>query len=522
MSDLIDTRKIETGLRGKEEQAEAEKRRMERVLSRFKTTLQEVEKWKAPINNKPLTLPVQQVQPEPLARKEPPAPRERVPLPDSTVGALDKLSKITLGSGFAEAGKFNDLMLDAVSKCPELATHVGKTLDPNLEQSVTVRFSETAKDCFWSKTGDKNSNPPVPDRNITLPSKGRTPDDLIDGLIFETCNAEIQPDYDALNSDLFARLRKPTQEKPPLTLCDYGMAKAKIESKAVLKDAQLLQKAQESGIELAYQSNRNLLAMLRTCKEMSGGTVENYDTLLEDKKGIVIYLSENEKELSKFLSDANTDKEIRDGILNAMASSPHNRNASPTDKNSLNSNDLYAYELLETMTAPQLVTMVFEEIKTHVANDVLKDLRPIIQKRIGSYDVSGGEAVDRSARNAVVLRIIADLKKFIPALAGAEFPTLGFSDAMSSMAAKREAALEPRLKAEIEIAEENLKALQDAKSKGAQLSEELSKLAEKVGEKTKAEIAVDTAKKRLEEYEEGKEKEKAAVTAMRELLRPGQ
>ena len=64
-----------------------------------------------------------------------------LPLPDSTVGALDKLSKITLGSGFAEAGKFNDLMLDAVSKCPELATHIGKTLDPNLQQSVTVRFS---------------------------------------------------------------------------------------------------------------------------------------------------------------------------------------------------------------------------------------------------------------------------------------------------------------------------------------------------------------------------------------------
>ncbi len=498
-----------------------------KALGRWGITPQEVDQWLSGMDHTlgdepvapqqtPVQPPVQQVQPEPLRREEPSAPKEPVPLPDLAVRALDAVSKVALGSQFAEAGKFNDLMRDAVSKCPELAAHIGNTLgDPMV---ATVRFSETAKDCFWSKTGDRLKG--VPDRTVTMPSKEKTPIDLLDGLIFETCNVEIQPDYDTLNRDLFARLRTPTPENPPLTLCDYGMAKAKIESKAVLKHAQLLQKSRESGVELSHQSHRNLLAMLKTCKERSGGTVENYDSLLDDEEGIVSYLSENEEELGKFLGDADTDEKIRDAILNAMASSPHNRNAGPADKNSLNSNDLYAYDLLELMTAPQLVTMVVEEIKKHVAlsNDVLKTLRQAIQRRVGSYDVSGGEAVDRSARNAVVLRVIADLKQFIPALAEATFPTLGFSDAMRDMAAKREAGLSETLAADIEVARKNLEAVQRAKAEGTQLPKELAELGEKLGEKTKAEIAVETALDRLRQYDEGKAKEEKAVEEMRNLL----
>jgi hypothetical protein len=203
-----------------------------------------------------------------------------------------------------------------------------------------------------------------------------------------------------------------------------------------------------------------------------------------------------------------------------MASSPHNRNAGPADKNSLNSNDLYAYELLELMTAPQLVTMVIEEIKKHVAlpEDTLKKLRPVIQRRVGSYDVSGGEAVDRSARNAVVLRILADLKQLNPALVDATFPTLGFNDAMRDMAEKREAALPQTLAADIEQARQNLKAVQYAKAQGTELPQALTEFAEKQGSKMKAEIAVETALDRLQQYIAGKAKEEKAVEEMRNLL----
>jgi hypothetical protein len=57
MCESIETGTIETGLRSGKELAEAEERRLERHLSRWKTTPKTVRNWKAPINNKPLTLP---------------------------------------------------------------------------------------------------------------------------------------------------------------------------------------------------------------------------------------------------------------------------------------------------------------------------------------------------------------------------------------------------------------------------------------------------------------------------------
>src|SRR5262249_4508306 len=152
--------------------------------------------------------------------------------------------------------------------------------------------SDTAKDAFYSKTGDRMKG--VPDNCITLPTN-KSPLDLLDGLIFETCNAEIQMDYDALNRDLFDRLKAPTPEKPILTLQDYGKQKAQIESKAVLKDAQLLYAAKQSGVEVAYQGQRNLLAMLRTALESAGKTLDNYETILDDPEALKKCLLEHDK-----------------------------------------------------------------------------------------------------------------------------------------------------------------------------------------------------------------------------------
>ena len=197
--------------------------------------------------------------------------------------------------------------------------------------------------------------------------------------------------------------------------------------------------ADSAAVEIAYQGQRNLLAMLKVCKERGGGTLADFDATLEDPVALAKALEDNKEELGKFLKDANDDEDIRKDILSAMASSPHNRNSGEGDKNSLNSDDLYAYELLETMTAPQIVTMIIFEINkiSKLPTNVEKALRPLIQRRIGLYDVVKGDAVDRSARNAVVMEIIADLKAEIPALADADFTSFGFSEDMAKMARLR-------------------------------------------------------------------------------------
>ncbi len=383
--------------------------------------------------------PPEVVQPQPLVQPAVTIPVEEVApevvLSETTTKACTAIATSGEKANYEGAEELNAKLLDAVKKCPALAEHFGAIL--GAPKSATVVFSTTAKDAFYSKTGDRDKG--IPDNVIILPSTGKTPLDLLDGLIFETCNAEIQQSYDDLNKDLFARIRTPTEEKPPLTLLDYGKQKAEIESKAVLKDAQLLFAASDGGVEIAYQGQRNLLAMLKVCKERGGGTLADFDATLEDPVALAKALEDNKEELGKFLKDANDDEDIRKDILSAMASSPHNRNSGEGDKNSLNSDDLYAYELLETMTAPQIVTMIIFEINkiSKLPTNVEKALRPLIQRRIGLYDVVKGDAVDRSARNAVVMEIIADLKAEIPALADADFTSFGFSEDMAKMARLR-------------------------------------------------------------------------------------
>jgi hypothetical protein len=359
-------------------------------------------------------------------------PKPKEPLPQSTTDGCRAVATSGEKSGYVGAKELDGLLLEAVENCPSLARHLGNTLGG--AKRATIVFSDTAKDAFYSKTGDRDKG--VPDNVIILPKNGKTPLDLLDGLIFESCNAEIQSDYDDLTKDLFARIRTPTPEKPTLSLLEYGKQKAEIESKAVLKDAQLKFALRDSGVEISYQGQRNLLAMLRVCKETKGGTLEGFDAILDDPVALAKHLAENEDELGEFLKAADSDEEIKKAILSAMATSPHNRNSAKDDKNSLNSDDLYAYELLETLTVPMIVNMVVLEINkvAKLAGPKEKTLRQLIQARVGLYDVVAGDKIDRSARNAVVLRILDDLREFAPALAGCEFATFGFSSDMKAMA----------------------------------------------------------------------------------------
>jgi hypothetical protein len=134
------------------------------------------------------------------------------------------------------------------------------------------------------------------------------------------------------------------------------------------------------------------------------------------------------------LDGADKDPSVRESVLTAMANTPHNRNCTnPTDKNGLKTCDLYAYELLETAPG-QVAQMIEYEIGKAVDLDTLPmdELRPWLVDRVSRFDGS-----DKSARQTMVKRIIADVKKMYPELADAKFSCLDFSPEMEKMAEAR-------------------------------------------------------------------------------------
>ena len=333
-------------------------------------------------------------------------------------------------SGYTGAEALGRDMSNALDKCPALEKHMGEIF--GVKGAPTLVFSDTAKDAFYNKTGDRQKG--IPDNIIVLP-KGKPAPDLMDGLIFETCNAEIQKEYDTLNKDLTARLQN-NSTQPALTAADYGNQKATIEAKAVLKDTQLKFAMLSDGVPPAYQGQRNLLAMLQTCRSMKGATLEDAEAIIEDPVRLAKCLEENKAELGEFLKQADTDPESRNAILAAMTASPHNRNAGPTDKNSLSTADLYAYEMLENTSSQLLANMVLKEVMPLIPKGKVEVavLRKFVVDWINAYDFPSGEKIDRSARNKVFETIIAEFKRFVPA---ATFESFAATEAMQAMATTR-------------------------------------------------------------------------------------
>src|SRR5262249_37614933 len=143
--------------------------------------------------------------PPPPPPPGPPPGKGRTPPSGESKFARDLFDKRAKGGNYDRAGELNTRLEEALELCPPPAQHFGAILGN--DKGAKIRFSDTAKDAFYSKTGDRSKG--VPDNCITLPNKGKSPLDLLDGLIFETCNAEIQMDYDKLNRDLFDRLKAP-------------------------------------------------------------------------------------------------------------------------------------------------------------------------------------------------------------------------------------------------------------------------------------------------------------------------
>lgn len=357
--------------------------------------------------------------------------------------AQDKLLKSAQQGGFPEAEAFAAMLGEALRDCPVLAEHLGRILgDP--AKNVSIFFSDKAKDALFSKEGGGDAPPNV----IVLPKQGKSIVDLLDGLVFESCNAEIQDLFDTLDNDRNVSLRgtgvrNADPPSDPMPLQDYGRRKADVEAGTTIKHVQLVYAAAKAGVPMAYQGKRNTLAMLQTMLEMGDGGLQNYQEVLESEELLDDVLREHDLALGEFLGSLDSNPQARQAVLDKMASTPHNRNATePGDSGQLCTSALYAFEATEvTLRAPQITGMVLSELnKGGIPKQMLSQLRLPIQKLIQICDlgVLNGEPedakVDRRPRNATILQIVNTLKQYWPNL---DFACLNFTEEMAEVATAR-------------------------------------------------------------------------------------
>ena len=212
--------------------------------------------------------------------------------------------------------------------------------------------------------------------------------------------------------------------------------KLAIEAKTILKDAQLKFAMQTDGASPAYQGQRNMFAMLESAMKLKGTPIADAKAIMDDPERLAAYVKTNEKVLGEFLRAADTDPEVFSAMLDTMAATPHKANTAPGDTQGLKTAELYAYEMLEKTSAQLIANMIIKDIAKAVDIGGIKiaDLRKCILDWLRLYDVKVNDKMDSAARNQVIAKIMAEVKRIAPQAAFENFTT---TDEMDAMAAER-------------------------------------------------------------------------------------
>lgn len=167
-------------------------------------------------------------------------PRPRVDAKAEFESALDGTDQVDPGT----IEEFFGRLSDALTAVPEIQEHFEKVFK---SKGCKIKFDPNSTDAYFS------------DKTIVLPTKmrngeNRDADDLIDALIFESCNADVKEDYEELDKRFTA--------KRDLTLGEYGVLKAGIEAtKVTLRAARMSFAMQKRGLSIAQQGQANLSAI---------------------------------------------------------------------------------------------------------------------------------------------------------------------------------------------------------------------------------------------------------------------
>lgn len=262
---------------------------------------------------------------------------------------------------------------------PMIFDHFSQILSPDRQPLINIVFDSKKASAFYDT--DKKS--------IILPTIG-TPTDLLDALMFESCNAEFSNEYKTLRDAFYKSWPSTSTAKishPPMPLEEFGRQMVTIESKSVFKHAQLAYALSQSGFELTEQANRNLISVLNIYLQARGQSVD--DTILQKSwTKQSEYLARHRDDLYACFEKRRGGQKLFNQLVLATVNSPHNRNADPSSRMYLNSADLYAYEKLDTFNPGAVAAAMIIELGKWITLDPveIQDLQKNIAQWIRVYD----------------------------------------------------------------------------------------------------------------------------------------
>lgn len=328
--------------------------------------------------------------------------------------------KRTILHKFERSAEQADPPYDATELCgyiqdalenPVIFNHFNEIFSPDRQPPINIIFDSTTHTAFYNNET----------KSIVLPTTG-APHDLLDALIFESCNAEVSHEFTKLAGAFYkswpstsTMKTKPGQTQVlPMPLPEYGRQMVAIESKSVFKHAQLAFALNQSGFALTEQANRNLISVLHIYLRAHNDLVDS--TILKKSYAEQArYIKNNVDNLEKCFEERNKQQTFNRLVV-STANSPHNRNADPSDRLHLNSADLYAYEKLESFNPGAISAAILIELGktlTLEPSEVI-ELQRTFAKWMRTYD----SVEPKGMRVGVILDIIDRIAQEIDAKSG--------------------------------------------------------------------------------------------------------
>lgn len=456
-----ESNETETRLRSSKEQAEAEERRLERHLSRWKTTPQTVRDWKAPINNKPLTLPTgvgSPLPPPPMRTGGPPPPTGDVspPTPMQTGGGVTStlagpLTAQGKQQNYGKAEEFGALLDQTEKMCPVVAQHLAEIM---AKKHVVMKgyprkpFEQTLSFVFTDKVEAPAFDSSTARIALPIHKKGSDPKepadplDLVDGLIFETCNMEMVQTFDALSKDRIKSLTPPSGEvapEAPVPLKTYGRDKSDGEAKSTLKDCELKLEMLKSGAPLARQGKRNIASVFGTLMASRGKPVDGLDAIIEDDEALNKLVTERKDEIAECFALLKAGGIPLDAVCGLMARTRHKKTAKDDETGSLPTEEMYQYEEIEEQPQRLAGLALTGDLKAAgIEPDKLKALGPMLQELIAKFEPVAHRDYPDANTKVARIKYLAQVQALLKEKTGvAKFPGLDFSPAMLELADKR-------------------------------------------------------------------------------------
>jgi hypothetical protein len=294
-------------------------------------------------------------------------------------GGGSKITEKANESGYSHAEQLGSLVKTGTEKCPALNSQFEQTFG---EKKANLAFSAKVKNAEY----DLKSN------TIYLPFN-KEPNDLLDGIIFETCNVGMQQEFEKLNKQRSETLKvekgkfAPTN---PISLRDFSRTKSDIEAMSTLKDCQIKTAMVTSGVPIALQGKKNIASVYRDLKKVNGETIPDFDELLKDEKALDQLIEKNQSEIKELFQKAEHDPATKKALYDLMASTPHKSNVEPHDTGNLKTQEMYAFETISSeANTSNFANILLGDLQkqTVLSEKQMKDLSSAMKNLVREFEL---------------------------------------------------------------------------------------------------------------------------------------